>query len=167
MSTTETNTATTEASTSTAKSTEGKTPVKKAAPKKSAKKAAPKKVESKKADPKASPKKAAPKAEKSGASESGEYGMKKSKDLPWCAKKVEIFKILAKMGSGTAKEIAAKSSSLTARDVRHYCYHAMVSGLTTVEQSETLAYEFSLTKKGQAIDPVEEFKKQKEGKNSK
>lgn len=143
--------------------TESKKPVtKKSAPKKAdpkppAKKAAPKKPEAKKSVSK--------KVEKTPGAKS-EHGLERSKDLPWTEKKVAIFKALKAlkaydpMTARSAKEVSAKTGGI-ADDmaVRHYCYHAKVSGLVGVHKMEgQRGYSFSLTKKGQSIDPAQELK---------
>lgn len=109
----------------------------------------------------------APKSDKA----PGEYGMDRSHDLPWCDKKVALFKVLKKHGEGTATELAnASGGSLSSRDVRHYAYHAKAAGLVAVNQYEkdektgkggAHQYYFSLTAAGKKLDPDKEFKKQK------
>lgn len=113
-------------------------------------------------------KKPTPKADKT--TTTTEYGMDKSRDLPWTEKKVAVFKALKSLhafGSSAAKssgDIAAKAG-LTPHDVRHYCYHAKVSGLTGISKMEGVAgYSFYLTAKGQKIDPVQTFKEQQSSK---
>lgn len=118
-------------------------------------------------------KKSAPKEVKEASD--NEFGVARSHDLPWGDKKVSVFKALKQLkafdldSAKSAAEIAEKSG-VTKRDVRHYCYHAhaKVSGLVDVHNVEGVSgYSFSLTKKGQAIDPVAEFKKQEQAKAGK
>jgi hypothetical protein len=91
------------------------------------------------------------------AKPAAEYGVERSKDLPWNEKKVAVFKALRNPklngGEGTAKEVAELGTNLTPRDVRHYCYHAKAAGLVKVENVDGNKYHFSLTAKGKAIDP--------------
>jgi len=115
------------------------------------------------AKPKKESKKAAPKAKKDVAAE---YGMEKSHDVPWNEKKVAVIKALKALkafGAGaarSAKDIAEKSD-LTPHDVRHYCYHAKISGLTGIAAAEDIrGYAFYLTAKGQKCDPAAELKAQ-------
>lgn len=137
-----------------------KAPAKKTVKKTAAKPAA----TGKKTAKKAPAKKAAPKAETV-----AEYGLERSKDMPWNDKKAAIFKALKALkatnsGSAvTAGAVAEKASTdalaITNRDVRHYCYHAKVSGLTDVVETEgTRGYTFHLTAKGAAVDVNAELK---------
>jgi ribosomal protein L7/L12 len=126
-------------------------------------KAKPKKDPAKKAAPKAKPKKAAP---KENAKTTIEYGIEKSHDVPWNDKKVAVIKALKSLkafgaaDARSAKDIAEKAS-LSTHDVRHYCYHAKVSGLTGVADIEGIrGYAFYLTAKGQKCDPAAELKSQ-------
>lgn len=104
-----------------------------------------------------------------------EAGVERSKDLPWNEKKVAVFKLLKNPklngGEGTAKEISDLShGKLTARDVRHYCYHAKAGGLVKIEEAvegEGIAYRFSLTASGRKIDPEAAFKAQQEARKTK
>lgn len=90
-----------------------------------------------------------------------QFGVERAHDLPWHDKKVKVFKVLRALGatdganSAPASKIA-KKAGLTARDVRHYCYHAKAAKLVGVaEDVEGIAgYGFFLTAKGQEIDPV-------------
>jgi len=151
-------------------------PVEIAAPKAApAKKPAPKP----KAAPSPAPKKPAakpiPKAKgeaKPSANGTAEYGAEKTKDVPWSAKKAAVFKALRKLGAvgaGAARgssEVAAAGNGITAKDVRHYCYHAKVSGLTGLsDAAEGGGYGFYLTAKGAKVDPDAELKKAKSEKS--
>ena len=108
---------------------------------------------------KAPAKKAAkPKAKKAASRKVGEYGMERSHDLPWTAKKVAVFKALRKLGEATATD-AAKEAGLTAKDIRHYGYHAKAAGLVEVK-ADGGRYLFSLTAKGKKVDPAAELKAQ-------
>ncbi len=96
-----------------------------------------------------------------------ESGITRSHDLPWHAKKVAIFKALKKLGaigkgSAVSADAIAAEAKVTNRDVRHYCYHAMCSGLTGVySESEAFrGYGFYLTAKGAKVDPVAALKAQ-------
>lgn len=96
-----------------------------------------------------------------------EYGAEKTHDVPWNEKKVKVLKTLKKLGatsptSARSSAEVAKASGLSPRDVRHYCYHAKVSGLTGLAVSEDIAgYGFYLTGKGAKTDFDSELKKQK------
>lgn len=89
----------------------------------------------------------------------GNTGTERTWDLPWNEKKVNIFKAmkaLRAVGKGASRsvtDIAAKAG-VKPRDVRHYVYHAKVSGLTgIVEDTEgSRGYQFYLTPKGAALD---------------
>lgn len=101
-----------------------------------------------------------------------EYGVEKAKDLPWCPKKVAIFKALKAL-KATGKDSSvdtgtlAKKAEVTNRDARHYSYHAKAGGLVDVHHPAegTLSYTYSLSKKGQALDlaSVEKEMKAKKG----
>lgn len=101
-----------------------------------------------------------------------EKGIERSKDLPWCEKKVILFKTLKALkafdaGSAkTASEIIAKSGDeLSGRDVRHYSYAARAANLIEVAKLEGVAgYSFFLTKAGAKVDPVAELKAAKAAK---
>src|SRR3990172_2876761 len=68
---------------------------------------------------------------------SAHYGVERAKDLPWCEKKVILFKILKKLGEATAAEVASASNGkLTNTNVRHYGYHAKAGGLVEVQSYE-------------------------------
>ena len=88
-----------------------------------------------------------------------EYGMERSHDLPWSAKKVAVFKSLRKLSEATAADVA-KEAKLTARDVRHYAYHAKAAGLIAVKADAGGHYLFSLTTKGKSVNPDAELKAQ-------
>jgi len=104
--------------------------------------------------------------------EAPEYGVEKKADVPWCEKKVILIKTLkalrafnAQTAVPASKVIEKCEGQLTSRDVRHYSYHAMTGGLTSVDTVEGIkGYAFSLTKKGQEIDPVKAFKDQEKAK---
>jgi len=116
-------------------------------------------------------KKSTKKAPKRAASVSNvEYGAEKSRDVPWNDKKVAVFKALKRLkavGQGRAKgtnEIA-EVAEVSSRDVRHYCYHAKVSGLTGMSVVEgSRGYGFYLTAKGSKTDPVKALKAQEAAK---
>lgn len=100
-----------------------------------------------------------------------EYGAERSNDLPWHPKKVAVFKALKKLEAvGKNNAVAGKAvvdasnGTLTARDVRHYCYHAKAAGLIGLAEGEGNAYTFYLTAKGAKLDPDAELKKQVEAK---
>ena len=96
----------------------------------------------------------------------GEYGMERSHDLPWNDKKVGIFKALKALkavGQGAAVSVSAvaEKASLSARDVRHYVYHAMAAKLTGVVKQEGVSgYAVFLTANGAKVDPVAAMKAQ-------
>ncbi|MGC1274352.1 MAG: hypothetical protein WBC44_11650 [Planctomycetaceae bacterium] len=95
-------------------------------------------------------------------------GTHRDHDLPWCDKKVALFKALKELKAVGAthakgsKEIIAKSGgTLTPRDVRHYSYHAKAAGLIDLADLEgTVGYAYYLTAKGAKVDPVAAFKAQ-------
>jgi hypothetical protein len=108
-----------------------------------------------------------------GAAKKGEHGVERSKDLRWCDKKVAIFKALKALKATSqanargSKEVADKAG-VTERDVRHYVYHAMVSGHTGISRQEGKAgYLFYLTAKGAKLDPAQELKAQEAAKSAK
>jgi len=99
-----------------------------------------------------------------------EYGAERSHDLPWHNKKVAIFKALKALKATSptqavsATEVSTKAN-VTQRDVRHYCYHAKVSGYIGLTSSEAIrGYGFYLTTKGLAIDPVKAQKEEQKTK---
>lgn len=147
---------------STETETTAATPVKRPTPKKAPAKKASTQVSTKKAATKKAPKKAAKKTTTSDAP--AEYGQDRSHDLPWHDKKVAVFKALKSLkavGATNPKSAAtiAEKAGLTARDVRHYCYHAKAAGLTGVATSEEIrGLGFYLTTKGAALDPTKEQK---------
>jgi hypothetical protein len=98
---------------------------------------------------------------KKAAAAKAEFGVERSHDLPWTDKKVKIFKTLKRLGEATAATVAEKSG-LTARDVRHYAYHAKAAGLVKIEshEGEENKYYFSLTAAGNKIDPDAALKDQ-------
>lgn len=116
-----------------------------------------------------------PKVAKKVEKKAGESGVERSHDLPWSEKKVALFKLLRSPklngGEGTAKQISDLSNGkLTARDVRHYAYHAKAGGLVKVSEAvegEGIAYHFSLTANGRKIDADAAFKAQQEARKSK
>ncbi len=96
-----------------------------------------------------------------------ESGFERSNDLAWTDKKVAIFKALKVLGcrnpgtSCSANNVATRAK-VTARDVRHYCYHAKAGGLCDLADVEGIrGYGFYLTAKGFKVDPVKAFKAQK------
>lgn len=106
----------------------------------------------------------------------GEFGVERSKDLPWNDKKVAVFKALKQLraydanSSRTAQEVVDKSGGdLTGRDVRHYSYHAKAAGLIEVAVREEggRSYGFYLTRKGQEVDPAKALKEQQKAKETK
>jgi len=95
-----------------------------------------------------------------------QYGVDRSHDLPWNNKKVAVFKALKSLratsatDARSAKDVAEKAS-VTARDVRHYCYHAKAAGLTGVAELDGMhGYGFYLTAKGRNVDPAKALKEQ-------
>lgn len=104
----------------------------------------------------------------------GNTGFERTWDLPWCDKKVALFKALKALkafGPQDAKaagDIATKAG-ISNRDVRHYSYHARASGLIELRTGVDGArgHLFYLTKKGQTIDPAKEFKEQEAAKGQK
>lgn len=139
--------------------------------KKKSSKARPSKVEgTKKVNKKAN------KPPKGSSTRKSETGFTREKDLPWCDKKVAVFKALKSfkavnaMSARSTKDIAAKvlKEFPTGRGVRHYCYHAAAANLIArVEIPGQRGYGFHLTAKGQKIDPVAELKKLKSEKTAK
>jgi hypothetical protein len=99
-----------------------------------------------------------------------EHGTERANDLPWCAKKVAIFKALKALkafGSTSAAgtQAVAEKANVSARDVRHYCYHAKASGLVGIAEVEDIrGYGFYLTAKGQKVDPAAELKAKQQAK---
>lgn len=99
-----------------------------------------------------------------------QFGVDRKADLPWNEKKVCLFKTLKKTGSATAATIAEKSGGkLTARDVRHYGYHAKAAGLVKIDQLEDEGnhYYFQLTAAGAKVDPDAALKAQLDARKSK
>jgi len=87
-----------------------------------------------------------------------QIGITRLIDIAWNTKKLSVFKALKSLkavGSGNARDtntIAAKAKC-TPKNVRHYCYHALVSKIIGLAQLEgTKSYSFYLTKKGQKLD---------------
>ena len=84
----------------------------------------------------------------------GQFGVERDHDLPWHAKKIAIFKALKALGATSASDArsaqdVAGKAKVSARDVRHYCYHAKTSGLTGIAELENVrGYGFYLTAKG-------------------
>jgi len=121
-------------------------------------------------------KKKAAKPEGEKKERSGLYGIEREKDLPWSDKKVSVFKALKALkcfGVDSAKgaaDVAAKiGGEADAALVRHYSYHAKAAGLIEVVKGveEIRGVAIYLTKKGAALDPVAEFKKQEAEKAAK
>ena len=86
-----------------------------------------------------------------------ETGVLKSADVPWNDRKVKVLKALQKLKAYnfnravTVAQVRKIDPSLTPRDVRHYCYHAVNSGYTCVVNKEDVrGYCFHLNKKGKA-----------------
>lgn len=133
----------------------------------------PMKAAKKKAVKKVAVKKKAAKG-KSSSPANVEYGAEKSHDLPWTQKKVDIFRAMKQMkavGKDNARSAAdiAEKAGVNTKDVRHYCYHAAVSGYTLyIENVEGIrGYAFCLTAKGAALDPTKELKQQEAAKAAK
>lgn len=127
-----------------------KAPVKKVAPKAVA---APTKKAAKKAPvKKAAAAKAAP------ADVVKQYGVDRDHDLPWNEKKVAVFKALKALkalgaAGAVSAQVVAEKADVSARDVRHYCYHAKAAGLVDVVTMEDVrGYAFCLTKEGAKVD---------------
>lgn len=137
-------------------------------------------VETPATEPKAAkPKKAKAPAKKpakpANPSTNGEaqYGVERSHDLPWNAKKVAVFKALKALkavgqaNAVSATDVAAKAG-LSNRDVRHYVYHAKAAGLTGVaDLPDVVGHAYYLTTKGANVDPAKAFKDQEAAKASK
>ena len=87
-----------------------------------------------------------------------EFGIERSKDLPWNEKKITVFKALKSLKAVGVKQAVsvgavAQKAGLSARDVRHYVYHAKAAGLTGVGTSEEVkGHTVYLTTKGDKID---------------
>jgi hypothetical protein len=113
----------------------------------------------------------APKGDK----EKGEHGIERSKDLPWCPKKVALFKALKALkafgtdSARSAKDVAAKAGFEKTVTVLHYGYHAKAAGLVGVVQGmeEIRGNGFYLTSKGAALNPEAEFKAIEKAKSEK
>lgn len=108
----------------------------------------------------------------------GEYGVARSKDLPWGPKKVAVFKALKRLKAITVNKAVSADAvvksaeeagdTISARDVRHYCYHAAAADLTGCDEQEGVrGYVFYLTTDGAKIDADKELKKQEAEKGSK
>lgn len=93
------------------------------------------------------------------AAAAGQYGIERSKDLPWCAKKVAVYTSLIELGADSAAHAVAatsvaatktcKAADTSPRYVRHYCYHGAVSGHTlVVDAFEGMGYGFAITAAG-------------------
>ena len=108
--------------------------------------------------------KPAAKPDASGGRPAGKFGVERDKDLPWCPKKIALFKALKAMRATSpdtakpVKDVAARAE-LTARDVRHYAYHARAGGLADVADMEgSRGHCVYLTAKGTAVDLAAEAK---------
>lgn len=71
------------------------------------------------------------------AKQPGQYGVARSKDLPWCAKKAAVFAGLVALNatsptSGVSSKALAAQSGVDPRYCRHYVYHGAAAGLTGV-----------------------------------
>lgn len=118
------------------------------------------------AKPKAKPaaKKLAPKAKPE--KKEAEHGTERKSDLPWCDKKVAVFKALKALNAVNAAsarptDVIAKKANVKPRDVRHYCYHAKAAQLVSIaDLEEHPGWCFYLTAKGQKVDPVAALKEQ-------
>ena len=143
--------------------TETATTTRKATTTKKAVKKAPAKKKGVKATKKATAAKKAPAGD-------AQYGVERDHDLPWNEKKVAVFKALKGLKATTAETACsalkvAEKANVTARDVRHYCYHAMASGLVNVADMQGVkGYAFYLTAKGVKVDPAAELKARKASK---
>lgn len=102
----------------------------------------------------------------------GKFGIERDADLPWCDKKVALFKALKALkavSEGTAKtatEIVEKTGDvLDTRFARHYAYHAKSAGLIEVVKVEGVSgYSFYLTAAGAKLNPDAELKAQAKAK---
>lgn len=87
-----------------------------------------------------------------------EKGIDRSRDLPFNATKVSIFRALMTCGAVSKQDaqpsaLIAQTAGVNPKWVRHYCYHGQVSGHTgIVQNSDGKGYLYYLTKKGQRID---------------
>jgi hypothetical protein len=94
------------------------------------------------------------KAQASKPAAPGEYGVTRSKDVPWGPKKIAVLKALKAMGAtspakGVGSKAVADKAKVTERDVRHYCYHGAAGGLTVVTPGTSgRGFVFSLTAAG-------------------
>jgi hypothetical protein len=143
--------------TETAPKTTRKAPVKKAIERKGIAKdvqAAHAKIEQRKAKKAPVKKAAAAKA----AEVVKQYGVDRDHDLPWNEKKVAVFKALKALkalgaAGAVSAQVVAEKANVSARDVRHYCYHAKAAGLVDVVTMEDVrGYAFCLTKEGAKVD---------------
>lgn len=118
------------------------------------------------------------------SSRNNETGIERDHDLPWCDKKVRLFKTLKQLDALSPKtavqnrDVVNRSNErLNSKDVRHYSYHARALKdhegkprkgplIDITNPNDTSGYLFYLTKLGAKVDPNEEFKKQ-EAKKSK
>ena len=105
-----------------------------------------------------------------------EHGIDRKSDLPWCEKKVKLFKALKALkaiGSATsavgANKVIEKDGTLSGKDVRHYSYAARAAGLIDVYLGlEGIhGHGFTLTAKGAKLDPAKEYKEQEAAKAKK
>lgn len=93
-------------------------------------------------------------------------GAYREKDVPWCSKKVAIFKALKALKatsfqSAKTAKVVAKKAKVAPRDVAHYCYHARAAGLVALDRQEGVkGYVFWLTIKGAKVDPIKVLKDQ-------
>lgn len=127
----------------------GKKSAKKAATKKSAKKGA-------KAAKAAPEKKAAPKKASDGTSAN-------FKDAPWSETKVKVFKAVKNGKDMSVEKIVAKTG-LTEQQVKHILYHGRPEAgnlFQDVKYEGDATRYFTLTKKGEGVDPDAELKKAK------
>jgi hypothetical protein len=123
-----------------------------------------------------------PKAETKKAARDVEKGYEREKDMPWCDKKVRLFKTLKQLDALSPKTavlgrdiINRSNERLNAKDVRHYSYHAGAlkdhegkprkeALISIANPNDVGGYLFYLTKSGAKLDPNEEFKKQEAAK---
>jgi len=135
-----------------------------AAPAKKVSKKVVKKVATKKVATKtAAPSKKATKAPKAAKpAKEAESGVERANDLPWCEKKLNLFKALKALKATSALNAAVGSvivekaaGTLSPRDVRHYSYHARAANLIEICDVESgRGYGFYLTATGAAVDLV-------------
>lgn len=100
------------------------------------------------------PKVKAPKTPKEKTGNPVGYLAKTKSDCKWNKTRVEFYKALRKIGSGTAAEISkASGGKVSVGNCLNYGYYGVTPGLNKIEKKEdVVGFTFSITAKGKTVD---------------